>query len=282
MKRGLIISALALVLILAAAYCAFAYHKTGTVYPTRELFDGLPTIRFVDVGQGDCTLITYRGDSVLIDAGTVSSGMIAAEYVRMYAPVIDYFIITHPHEDHMGGAPFVFDAVRVKNLVLSTDAVNDRFYSETIAKAKKQGANIIYLTCPEEFVIGEIKITVLDNFGVLYDDLNDASMITRIDVLGTSLLITGDAEEAAEEFALAHNTARLLDCDILKVGHHGSSTSTTEEFLNAVSPEVCVVSCGVNNPYGHPSNVVVSRIEEYGATLHRTDKEGTVVIRGGK
>jgi len=282
LKRGIIISTLILILILTAIYCAIAYHRTGTVYPTRELFDGLPTIRFVDVGQGDCTLVTYLGDSVLVDAGTVSSGMIAAEYVRMYAPVIDYFIITHPHEDHMGGAPFILDSVRVKNLLISTDVVEDEFYSQTLAKAKKQGANINYLTGPEEFVIGEIKITVLDTFGVEYDDLNDASMITRIDVGGTSLLITGDAEEAAEEFALAHNPASLLDCDILKLAHHGSSTSTTKEFLDAVSPEICVASCGANNSYGHPSDVVVSRVEEYGATLHRTDKEGTVVIRGKK
>lgn len=282
MKRGIIISTIALFLILAAIYCEFAYNRTGTVYPTRELFDGLPTIRFVDVGQGDCTLVTYRGDSVLVDAGTVSSGMIAAEYVRMYAPVIDYFIITHPHEDHMGGAPFIFDSVRVKNLVISNDTVEDEFYSQTLAKAKKQGTNIIYLTGSEEFVIGEIVINVLDTFGVLYDDLNDASLITRIDVGSTSLLITGDAEVAAEEFALAHNPVSLLDCDILKLAHHGSSTSTTPKFLDAVSPEVCVASCGVNNSYGHPSDVVVSRVEEYGAKLHRTDKEGTIVIRGEK
>ncbi len=277
-KRGIFISIIVLFLILAAVYCIIAYRKTGTVFPTRELIDGLPTIRFVDVGQGDCTLITYQGDAVLIDAGTVANGMTTAEYVRMYAPVIDYFIITHPHEDHMGGAPFVFDAVKVENLVLSTDTVMDEFYVQTLARAYEEGTNIIYLDSSAEFKIGEISITVLDTFGVEYDDLNDASMITRIDIPGTSLLITGDAEEAAEMYALEHNTAALLDCDILKVGHHGSSTSTTADFLEAVSPEICVISCGRNNSYGHPSNEVVSRIKEYGAVIRRTDTEGTVVI----
>lgn len=279
LKRGIFISLIVILIILAAVYCVIAYRKTGTVFPTRELIDGLPTIHFIDVGQGDCTLVTYRGDSVLVDAGPVSSGMIAAEYVRMYAPVIDYFIITHPHEDHMGGAPFVFEAAKVKNLVLSTDTVMDEFYVQTLALAYEEGTNIIYLDDVAEFEIGEISITVLDTFGVEYDDLNDASMITRIEVNGTSLLITGDAEEAAEEYATAHNDASLLDCDILKVAHHGSSTSTSDAFLAATSPEVCVISCGRGNSYGHPSHETVTRIRDYGADIRRTDTEGTVRIK---
>lgn len=282
LKRGITISALALLIVLASVYCIVAYRKTGTLFPTRELFDGLPTLHFVDVGQGDCTLVTYKGDTVLIDAGTVGRGMTTAEYVRMYAPVVDYFIVTHPHEDHMGGAPFVFDAVKVENLILSTDTVMDEFYIETLALAYEEGTNIIYLDDAAKFQVGEISITILDTFGVEYDDLNDASMITRIDVPGTSLLVTGDAEKAAEVYALEHNDLTLLDCDILKVGHHGSSTSTTDDFLAAVSPEICVISCGRNNSYGHPSSEVVTRIEEYGAVIHRTDTEGSVILRGKK
>jgi len=216
---------------------------------------------------------------VLIDAGPVSSGMVAAEYVRMYAPVIEYFIITHPHEDHMGGATFIFDAVKVENLVLSTDTVMDEFYVQTLALAYEEGTNIIYLDAPAEFTIGEISVTVLDTFGVEYDDLNDASMMVRIDIEGTSLLITGDAEAVEEAYVLEHNNPALLDCDIMKIAHHGSSTSTSEAFLEAVSPETCVISCGRGNSYGHPSSVVVERIRDYGAEIRRTDTEGTIRLR---
>lgn len=282
LKRGIILFFLILLIALSAVYCVFAYRLTGTVYPTLELFDGLPTVRFVDVGQGDCTLVTYKGDSVLVDAGSAQNGMTTAEYVSTFAPVIDYFIITHPHEDHMGGAQFIFDEVKVKNLVLSSITVESEFYSQAIFEAHKQGTNIIYLSGPCEFVIGDISITVLDTFGVEYSDLNDASMITRIDVCETSILITGDAESVAEKYALSHNSADLLDCDILKLGHHGSSTSTTKDFLLTVSPEICVASAGRNNSYGHPSNEVVDRILEYGAILHRTDTDGNVVLRGEK
>ena len=282
LKRGILISVSIILLVLGIVYCTYAYSRTGTIYPTPEIFDGLPTIRFVDVGQGDCTLVTYKGDSVLVDAGTVSNGRITAEYVRMYAPVIDYFIITHPHEDHMGGAPYIFDAVSVKTLVLQTDTVEDEFYSQTIAKAEKQGTNIIYLPDPAEFSVGDIAITVLDTFGVAYDDLNNKSLMIRVDVGSTSLLVTGDAEEDEENYVLLNNSLSILDTDILKLGHHGSSPSTTSEFLSAISPETCVVSAGRNNAYGHPSSEVVTRIEEYGAKLHRTDKDGTVIIRGSK
>lgn len=278
LKRGIFISVIILLLVAVTVYCIIAYRRTGTIFPTSELIDGQPTIHFIDVGQGDCTLVTHKGDSVLIDAGPVSSGMIAAEYLRMYSPVIDYFIITHPHEDHMGGAPFVFDAVKVKNLVLTTEAVMDEFYVQTLALAYKEGTNIIYLDSPTELEIGEINITVLDTFGVEYDDLNDASMMVRIDVGDTSLLITGDAEEANESYVLEHNAPTLLDCDILKVAHHGSSTSTSEDFLKAVSPSTCVISVGRGNSYGHPSNETVTRIRDYGADIRRTDTEGNIRI----
>lgn len=282
LKRGILIFLTVLLIALLAAYCIFAYRRTGTVYPTRELFDGLPTIRFVDVGQGDCMLVTYQGDSVLIDAGTTTGGMTAAEYVFAYAPVIDYFVISHPHEDHMGGAEYILEKSKVKNLVLSADVVSEEFYTATLELAENRGTNIIYVTEPCELSVGEINITILDTFGLDSDEMNNKSLITRIDVEKTSVLVVGDAEAAAEKYAIAHNSPALLDCDILKLGHHGSSTSTTEEFLAVVSPKICVASAGRNNSYGHPSGKVVERVKEYGAELFRTDTDGHIVLRGEK
>lgn len=278
-KRVVIALFIVAMLFLVGLFCYTAYRFTGTILPTAELFDGKPTIRFVDVGQGDCTLVTCQGNSVLIDAGPCSSGEIAAEYVRMYAPVLDYFIITHPHEDHIGGAADVLSAVKVKTLVMSDITVDEDFFMDTIEAAQRQGTEIVWLSDAASFEIGEITVEILDAFDFEYDDLNDASLMTRVTVGETTLLVTGDAETGEENYLL-ENCRDALDCDILKVGHHGSTTSTSDAFLEAVSPETCVISVGRGNSYGHPAEAVTSRITAYGAELHRTDREGHVVLRG--
>ncbi len=257
-----------------------AYRLTGSWIPTAELFDGKGSIRFVDVGQGDCTLVTWQGDAVLVDAGPASSGGQTAEYLRSYAPQIDLMIITHPHEDHMGGAADVLSVVKVDTLLLPAQVQEDTFYKRAIETARRRGTEILYIDEAYSQRIGSLTVDILDVFDYAYEDLNDASLITRITMGETTLLVTGDAEEGLESYLLSRMPAEKLDADLLKVGHHGSSTSTTEAFLQAVSPDTCVISVGRNNSYGHPHDTVVNRIEAYGAALYRTDRMGHVVLRG--
>lgn len=275
-----------ILIVLSVLFGGVSFLRTGTPLPTAELFDGKPTIRFIDVGQGDCTLITYKGDSVLIDAGPASSGSNTAAYVYSYAPIVDYFIITHPHEDHMGGAADILENVYVKNMILNDETSDNRFYTAAMEAAYERGVNLIYVEPdePEVFTIGDIKITLLDS-GLddesENEDFNNISLVVRVDVGSTSIMTVGDAESPVESELLQNYAGdSILDCDILKVGHHGSSTSTTEEFLEAVSPEICVISCGENNSYGHPHRETMELLNEYGAEIHRTDKEGTVILRG--
>lgn len=268
-------------LVLLAIYSVFAYDKTGTIIPTEELVDGLPTIRFVDVGQGDCVLVTYKGESVLIDAGPASSGESAAEYVSMYAPHIDYFFITHPHEDHMGGAADILSSTQVDYLVMSSLVADEDFYTEAILAAREQGSEIIYLDDGVEYDTGNINICVYDLFDFFSDDFNNSSLFIKIEVEDTILLVTGDSEIEEEQYALSLY-ADELDADILKVGHHGSRTSSSAEFLDAVSPTEAVISCGLNNSYGHPTSEVLDRLNERGIIVYRTDLEGNVVLRAGK
>jgi len=255
-----------------------AYRLTGTPVPTMELFDGRGTVRFVDVGQGDCTLVTWQGDALLIDAGTGSSGRKAAEYIKMYAPSVDCMIITHPHEDHMGGAEDILKSVKVDKLILSDIVVEDDFYSAALEAAELRGTEIVTVNEGTKFTAGSISVEILDTFGLEYEDLNDASLAVKVMLGETEILITGDAE-LAEEAYLVENCRDQLDSDILKVGHHGSRSSTGEDFLASVSPEICVISVGRNNTYGHPTDEVIDRISGIGAELHRTDREGHVVLR---
>ena len=280
-KRLVVLLAIMILCASVLLYGYIAYTRTGTIIPTAELFDGRPTFRFVDVGQGDCTLITYHGKAVLVDTGTTESRHKTADYVRLYAPNIDYLIITHPHEDHMGGAAELISKVNVKNLVMRDIIVEDSFFSETLETAGRRGTNVIRIDSPVEYDSGGIHIEILNVFDLDYDDLNDASMVTKVTAGGTSVLLTGDAEKDEEAF-LVSQEGEKLSSDILKLGHHGSNTSTGEDFLKAVSPEICVISCGRNNVFGHPAPIVLERIRNIGAEIYRTDKSGTIVLRGEK
>ncbi len=267
--------------IIGTIYSIFAYVKTGTLIPSAELIDGLPTFRFVDVGQGDCVLVTYQGEAVLVDAGPKSSGEKTAEYVSMYSPHVDYFFVTHPHEDHMGGAADVLKAVSVDYLVMSELVTDEEFYVEAVEAAKEQGTEIIYLTDAVQYDTGNISAQVYDLFDFFSDDYNNSSLFIKITAEDTTLLITGDAETEEEEYAL-EKYGQTLDCDILKVGHHGSRSSSSEEFLNTVTPEIAVISCGKNNSYGHPTSEVLKRLKKADAVIYRTDTDGTVILRGEK
>ncbi|MBQ9717081.1 MAG: MBL fold metallo-hydrolase [Clostridia bacterium] len=262
---------------------------TENTATTGGLVDGKPAMHFVDVGQGDCTLITYNGDAVLIDAGPVSAGDSAAEYVMSQVDAIDYFIITHPHEDHMGGAADILENIEVKNVIMPDYEVDTKFYQNAMKQISDQKVNVIYSEAHAVHDTGNIKITIIDSVIPDEDNLNNISIIARIDVGSTSIMTTGDAEVEEEMQVVENYTSILgsslydpaiLDCDILKVGHHGSTTSSTSEFLDLVTPGVAVISCGVDNSYGHPHQETLDLFAQYGFEVYRTDLSGTIVLSG--
>ncbi|MBR5313472.1 MAG: MBL fold metallo-hydrolase [Clostridia bacterium] len=262
---------------------------TENTATTAGLADGKPAMHFVDVGQGDCTLITYNGDAVLIDAGPVSAGDAAAEYVKSYVDEIDYFIITHPHEDHMGGAADILDNIRVANIIMPDMEVDTRFYQNTMSRIDEKNINVIYSEAHAVYDTGNIKITIIDSVIPDDDNLNNVSIVTRIDAGSTSVMLSGDAEVEAEMQIVENYTsisgsalydASILDCDVFKAGHHGSTTSNTSEFLDLVTPGTVVISCGTGNSYGHPHQETLDLFAGYGFEVHRTDHSGTVVLSG--
>ena len=274
------ISLVVLLVSLAAVYCVTALRMTGTVYPTPELLDGRATVRFLDVGQGDCTLVTHEGHVVLIDAGPWSASGTSAEAVSRYAPTVDAFFVTHPHEDHMGAAPEVIRASDVETLFLSAAVSHEFFYEETFRATEERGTAVTVVDAGGVWTFGDITVELYDTFGYPYEDLNDASLILRISVDGLTLIIGGDAETGLEQYAAGQGFD--LSADILQVNHHGSSSSTTEKFLWAVKPKLAVVSCGRNNAFGHPAQSVLNRLASFGIPIRRTDLEGTITIRAGE
>lgn len=243
------------------------------------------SFHFIDVGQGDAALILTDEAAVVIDTGTVSSGDSLVSYIEKYTDKVDCLVISHPHEDHMGGAAELITSVEVDEVIMSAYSSDAAFFSRALDAMEERDVKVTEAALGETYTFGDIELTVLSPKRD-YDDKNNNSVVMRAEVDGVSALFTGDAESSAEEDIL-DGYPSLLRCDILKVGHHGSTTSTTEKFLDAVSPEYAVISCGEGNSYGHPHRETLGKLESRGIEYYRTDEDsvnGAVVISvdGGK
>lgn len=266
-----------IIAVLCVGVCVRTYTLTGKFLPTRELLNGHASIRFIDVGQGDATLVMTGTHAVLIDTGTNASADSLVTYLQTYLGKIDYLILTHPHEDHTGSAEKILKTFDVSN-VITPDIPGDSYYAQLKELTKQYKNSLLPANPGDTYEAGAIRFTILGPISPDSANLNDASIVVRLEVNGVSLLCSGDAEQTAESAVLAKTSPELLDCDLYQVGHHGSSTSTSLEFYYAISPDICVISCGTGNPYGHPHSTTLSLIELGGSKLYRTDLDGTIVF----
>ncbi len=267
----------AIISLLLAGVGSYSYSQTGSVIPRRELLTGNASIHFIDVGQGDATLILTGDGAVLVDAGTNRAADTLVAYLTTYVSRLDYLILTHPHDDHVGGADEVLNAIPVEHVLMPL--VEHNGYTEKLTTlAAEKDIPVEDAVLGSQITVGDITCTLLGPVHTDYDNLNNVSAVIRVDVGGTSMLLSGDAEQKAEDDVLAANDPALFNCDIYQVGHHGSSTSTSLEFFTAIEPDICVISCGYGNSYGHPHTTVLQLLEMSGATIYRTDTEGTVVL----
>ena len=260
-----------------AAVASFVYENYIREPVTVE---GEINIHAIDVGQGDSTLIVAPEGNLLIDAGTNSSETDLLAYLDYHGiDTIDYLILTHPHEDHIGGADAVIENCCVKNVIMTSFTVTGRTYDNLLdALEKSEETNVIECQAGAEYAVGEMKIKLLGPDPTeLGDDANNSSIITKITYGESSLLFTGDAESSVEKHLIAQ-WGQELDCDFLKMGHHGSSTSNCDDFVDAVSPYMSVVSCGKDNSYGHPHREIVSMLKNKNIEYYRTDRDGSIVF----
>lgn len=238
-------------------------------------------VHFIDVGQGDAILVLTRpGATVLIDGGPREAGPVVVEYLRAQGIAeIDLVIATHPHEDHIGGLIAVLDAFPVRRLIDSGQPHTTRTFDDYLSRVERQvEAGRMAFETPEGQAVrlaSNVSLTVLGPVNRM-GSLNDGSVVCRLDFGQTSFLFTGDAEAAAEAALLSRGAN--LRADVLKVGHHGSSTSTGPAFLSAVSPSHAVISAGAGNAYGHPTPQTLERLAAAGARIYRTDLGGHLVF----
>ena len=235
-------------------------------------------VHFIDVGQGDAILLRCRGQAMMVDFGDNSKGTYLQNYLKKQGiNSLEYAVGTHPDEDHIGGMDVILYKFSVKH-VLMPDITNDTAtYRDVVDTCKGKGYKIEHPTAGSSFALGAAKVIVLAPVNSKYDNLNAYSIVLKVVIGKDAFLLTGDATEKSESEMIT--TGRNLSADVLKVGHHGSYSSTSDEFLKKVSPKFAVISCGEGNSYGHPHKVVMDRLKKSGIKILRTDKQGTIVAQ---
>lgn len=234
---------------------------------------------FIDVGQGDSELLQLGSDYVLIDAGPTDAGDKVVSYLKQQGVTrLRAIIATHPHEDHIGGMAAVLAAFPVDSFYMPNKTTNTKVFSKMLDGIEKQGIKPTIPTPGDKLTVSGVTLTFLSpKPKASFDNLNNYSLVAMVDTGSERALFAGDAEKEIESALLAQKID--LSCDLYKVSHHGSSTSSTAAFLKAMSPRIAVISCGKDNSYGHPHKSVLTRLSQAGVEkIYNTAESGTVVL----
>ncbi len=249
---------------------------------------GLPSdaqaVHFIDVGQADATLLQSGQEYCLVDAGEADSEEALLNYLDQQGVTrLKLLVMSHPHADHIGSMKAVLEHIPVEQVLLpdfdKAPYPTTRTFERVMETIAAQQIPVVTAQAGQTFSIGEATLTVVAD-GIETDNYNDLSQVLSYTAPGLSVVLSGDGEKTVEEAALA--AGGVPQADVFKAAHHGSNTSNTMEFLQAIRPQFVVVSCGVDNSYGHPHKEPMQRFKMAGAQVLRTDQDGTVVIAAGE
>lgn len=237
---------------------------------------GTLTVHFIDVGQADSILINTGSAAMLIDAGNNADAGDVVNYIKEQGiKTLDYIIGTHPHEDHIGGMDVVVNSFDIGKVILPKVQSNTKTFEDLLNAISNKGLKITSPVPGTKYSLGEAEFIILAPNGSDYEDINNYSVVVKLQFGNTSFLLMGDAGVQSEGEMLSKGFD--LKADLLKVGHHGSHYSTSIDFLKAVSPQFAVISVGKDNPYGHPAPETIKKISDAGIQLYRTDESGTII-----
>ena len=232
-------------------------------------------IHFIDVGQGDCSLVLCDGNAMLIDGGESSESSKVYAYLKAHGiDHLDYMVATHAHSDHIGGLSGALNYASVGSAFCPVTEYDSKTFSSLVKYLGNQNVSITVPSAGDTFALGSAQVQILGPQRN-YDDPNDTSIVLKITYGETSFLFTGDAERTAEADIL--DAGYDLSATVLKVGHHGSDTSTSYPFLREIMPEYAVIQVGKDNSYGHPTEDTLSRLRDADAKVYRNDLQGTII-----
>lgn len=242
--------------------------------PTFQEVNSNLIVSYLDVGQADAILIQNNDEAMLIDAGNNEDGPLLVDYFQKNNLTnFEYVVGTHPHEDHIGGLDDIINNFGIGTIYMPDVITTTKTFTDILDAIEQKNYNFNVPKIGEQFTLGEATIEVIYT-GTDTKELNNTSIILKLIFGNTSFLFMGDAENKVEEEILSDN----IQADVLKIGHHGSEYSTNDNFLNKVNPDYAIISVGENNSYGHPHSTILNKLNERNIEIHRTDKEGTVVV----
>lgn len=240
------------------------------------IVDGNLKVHYIDVGQADSILIQQNGHNMLIDAGNNADSDLVVNYLKKQGVSnLDYVIGTHPHEDHIGGLDAVIKSFTIGKVYMPKATSTTQTYKDVVSAISSKKLKITTPTVGSHFNLGDATATILAPNGSGYEDANNYSIAIKLTYGNNSFLFMGDAEDISENEILSNG--QNIKADVLKVGHHGSSSSTTKTFLSKVAPKYAVISVGKDNSYGHPHKSTMDKLKASGIIVYRTDETGTIV-----
>lgn len=273
-KNKKILSVVLLILIMAGVAWFYMEATAVQLEPLR--------VSYIDVGQGDSALIKCGNDTMLIDAGPTDARETVVNYlIDEKITKISYLIATHPHADHIGGMAEVINQFDIDKIIMPKVQTDTKTFESMLDAIAEKNLKITAPNPGDTFMLGDAKVTILAPLKEYPDELNNSSIVLRIDHGQNSFLFTGDAESVVEKDLMAKGS--VIEADVLKVGHHGSHTSSKNKFIKAVAPKYAVISAGVNNSYNHPSEEVLEILANNNVSISNTNERGTIIfISDGK
>jgi len=240
----------------------------------------------IDVGQGDSILLEYNDTTILVDGGSRTSYPSLINYLENEGvTTIDYLIATHPHADHIGGFTYLMNAFDIEMYVDNQATHSSKTYANTMTSVRIKDIAYDTVVRGDSFVLSpNVSVSVLSPSLPLTEDLNEDSIVLKATYDEIDFLLMGDAGHETESTLLVYeslgtnSSMAIEDIEVLKVGHHGSYSATSNEFIEYIGPEIAILSLGADNSYGHPHQVVIDTLNGFGLDIYRTDQDGTITV----
>lgn len=275
-KRKTLIKAIPVILLMLVGFLVWNFFGGGFSDNLEEL-----TVHYIDVGQGDSIYIKSGDTDMLIDCGESGDCEKVISYLDgMGITDIDYVVGTHPHSDHMGGMSKIVENFNIGEMIIphidESDTPTTKYFEKFLNACSVKNLSLTEAEIGRKISLGDAELEIIAPCSEDYSNVNNYSVTFIMNHGDNSFIFSGDAEKLAENEMI--ESGKLQDIDVYKVGHHGSDTSSSEDFLNVIKPDYAVISCGVGNSYGHPCDITIENLSKFTDKIYRTDISGTVVF----